>query len=80
MTIRSILVATDLTSRESLAVQRAWQVAKAHGATVKLIKADRLEDAAAEAAGIDLLVVPDRSERSLRAFLLGQQVMRLLRS
>ncbi len=37
MNIKSILVATDLSAQENAAVQRAWQLADAHGATVKLV-------------------------------------------
>lgn len=37
MTIRSILVATDLSVQDHLALERAWQLAQAHRATVKLM-------------------------------------------
>src|SRR4051812_2806660 len=37
MTIHSILVATDLSTQENLALQRAWRLAQAHRATVKLM-------------------------------------------
>jgi nucleotide-binding universal stress UspA family protein len=37
MTIRSILVATDLSVQDHLALQRAWQLAHAHRASVKLM-------------------------------------------
>jgi nucleotide-binding universal stress UspA family protein len=37
MSIKSILVATDLSIQENVAVQRAWQFADTHRATVKLM-------------------------------------------
>jgi nucleotide-binding universal stress UspA family protein len=41
--------------------------------------AGSFEEVAANAAGVDLVVVPQRRERSLAAFFRGQPVMRLLR-
>jgi nucleotide-binding universal stress UspA family protein len=116
MTIQSILAVTDLSPRENVAVQRAWHLADAHRATVKLmylprpgqavpadaaarlvnaarqleeslelrvrtapLKAQRVEDLAAEARGMDLVVLPHRHERSTGAFFRGQPVQRLLR-
>ncbi|HET8746740.1 MAG TPA: universal stress protein [Ramlibacter sp.] len=118
MSLRSILVVTDLSPQEGIALQRAWQLAEAHRATVKLMlvpargqplpraaasrlantarqleeslglrvttvpvqeKAHRLEDIAAEARGMDLVVLPHRHERSTAAFFRGQPVLRLLR-
>lgn len=114
---RSILVATDLSARENMALQRAWQLAQAHRAAVKLmyipppgqpaaanaghrlsnvarqleeslgvpvgtvpVRTHKLEDLAAEAQGMDLVVLPHRQERSTAAFFRGQPVLRLLRS
>ncbi len=114
--IKSILVATDLAPGEKMAVQRAWQLADAHRATVKLmympwrgqpvpshaaprlaslarqleeslelrvktapVKASTLDDLAAEARGVDLIVLPHRRERSTAAFFRGQPLMRILR-
>ena len=78
MTIRSMLVATDLSVQEHLALQRAWQIARAHRATVKLMymppagqqvpgtAAARLADAAKqleESLGLRVGTVPVRKER-----------------
>lgn len=116
MTFKSILVATDLSAQENVAVQRAWLLADAHRASVKLmympqrgqpvpagiaarlantarqleenlelrvktapVKAHALEDLVAEAKGADLVVLPNRRERSTAAFFRGQPVLRLLR-
>lgn len=35
--VRSILVATDLSAQEGIAVQRAWRLAQAHGAALRLM-------------------------------------------
>ncbi|MBC5783700.1 universal stress protein [Ramlibacter sp. USB13] len=37
MTIRSMLVATDLSVQDRWTLQRAWHIARAHGATVRLM-------------------------------------------
>lgn len=116
MRIDSILAVTDLSAQENMAVQRAWQLADTHRATVKLmvvpargqplpanaasrlanaarqleeglelrvrtapVKAHKVEDVAAEAKGMDLVVLPHRHERSTAAFFRGQPVLRLLR-
>jgi nucleotide-binding universal stress UspA family protein len=116
MNIKSILVATDLSVQENAAVQRAWQLADAHRASVKLmympprgkevpasaasrlanvarqleeslelrvrttpVGAHKLEDLVAEARGVDLVVLPHRSERSTAAFFRGQPLLRILR-
>jgi nucleotide-binding universal stress UspA family protein len=44
------------------------------------VKPHKLEDLAAEARGMDLLVLPHRHERSTAAFFGGQPVLRLLRN
>jgi nucleotide-binding universal stress UspA family protein len=116
MTIESILVATDLSAQENMAIQRASRLAHAHRATVKLMylpprgqqvpgsasarlanaasklqrrlalrveavptRKHKLEDLAAQASGMDLVVLPHRRERSTAAFFRGQPVLRLLR-
>jgi len=117
MSPRSILVVTDFSASEGIALQRAWQLADAHRAAIKLmylpargqpvaraaasrlantarqleeslelrvktvpVKAHRLQDIAAEARGMDLVVLPHRHERTTAAFFRGQPVLRLLRS
>jgi nucleotide-binding universal stress UspA family protein len=117
MNIQSILVATDLSAHEDIAVQRAMRLADTHRAAVKLmylpprgqavprgasrglanaaldleasldlrvravpVTAHTLEDLAAQAKGMDLVVLPHRRERSTAAFFRGQPVQRLLRS
>ncbi len=117
MNIQTVVVLTDLSLRESMAVQRACQIAETHGAQLKLVYAPsgshepqpnadrRLANAAAqieessglrvscavarggsiaaiaaELAGSDLLVLPDRRERTLAALFAGQPAQRLLRS
>jgi nucleotide-binding universal stress UspA family protein len=117
MKMKSILVATDLSAQENMAVQRACELAVLHGARVKLmymaprdgtvprnaaarladtareledsfglrvmtssIKVCKIEDLAAEARGMDLVVLPHRRERSTAAFFRGQPVLRLLRA
>lgn len=114
--IHSILVATDLSAQEDVAVQRAARLALAHRAAVKLmflpphaqevpraasarlaeaarqleegfglrvktvpLKLHTLDHLAAEARGMDLVVLPHRRERSTAAFFRGQPVLRLLR-
>ena len=78
MTIRSMLVATDFSVQERLALQGAWQLACAHRASVKLMymppagqpvpgpAAARLADAARqleESPGLRVQTVPLRKER-----------------
>jgi nucleotide-binding universal stress UspA family protein len=116
MNIKSILVVTDLSAREDLAIERAAQLAGTHRATVRLmyvpaagevphpaaaarltnaarqlqdrlglrvktapVKAHKLEDLAAEARGMNLVVLAHRHERSTAAFFRGEPVVRLLR-
>ena len=83
MNIQSILVATDLSRHGAGAVQRAWQLANAHGASLQPVYMPRgLHDVPAVAArtrGVDLVVLPYQRERSLAAYFRGQFVARLLR-
>jgi nucleotide-binding universal stress UspA family protein len=83
MTIKSILVVTDLSAHEGIAVQRASQLADAHRANIKFVylpaRANTLEEVVAQARGMDLLVLPHRRDRSTAAFFRGQAVSRLLR-
>jgi nucleotide-binding universal stress UspA family protein len=83
MNIKSILVATDLSVEENVAVQRASQLANAHGADLKLaylpLDAQNVPTLAGLARGVDLVVLRHRSKRSTAAFFRGQPVMRLLR-
>ena len=68
MTIKSILVVTDLSAHEGMAVQRASQLADAHRANIKFVylpaRADKLEELVAQAKGMDLIVLPHRRDRS----------------
>jgi nucleotide-binding universal stress UspA family protein len=84
MNIQSILVATDLSAQGSVAVQRAWQLANAHRASLRPVYMPRgLHDVpalAAQAQGMDLVVLPHQRERSVAAFFRGQLVARLLRN
>lgn len=78
--LRSILVVADLSTHESLAMQRASQLADMHDANVKLVyMPERLEDLLAQTQGMDLVVMPHWHERSVAAHLRGQTVERLLR-
>ena len=83
MNIQSILVATDRSPQGSIAVRRAWQLANAHGASVKPVYMPRgfhdVAALAAQARGMDLVVLPHQRERSVAAFLRGQLAARLLR-
>jgi nucleotide-binding universal stress UspA family protein len=80
---RSILVATDLTMRGSSAVQRAWQLAQAHGASLKMAylpgRGRDVPDLAEQAVGMDLVVLPHQRERSITDVFRGNPVARLLR-
>lgn len=82
MRLRSILVVSDLSAQESMAMQRAAQLAGAHGADLQRVpwsRVDKLEDLAAEAKDMDLVVLPHRRDLSIAAFFRGQTVARLLR-
>jgi nucleotide-binding universal stress UspA family protein len=83
MNIESILVATDLSVEENVAVQRASQLARAHGADIKLaylpLDGQNVPTLAGLARGVDLVVLRHRSRRSTAAFFRAQPVMRLLR-
>ena len=84
MRIGSILVVSDLSAAENLAVRRACQLAGAHQATLKLMdlpagSANKLPRIADEARGVDLVVLPHRHERSTAAFFRGRPVLGLLR-
>jgi nucleotide-binding universal stress UspA family protein len=83
MNIKSILVATDLSVEENVAVQRASQLARAHGADINLaylpLDGQNVPTLAGLARGVDLVVLSHRSRRSTAAFFRGQPVMRLLR-
>lgn len=83
MNIKSILVATDLSVEENVAVQRASQLAHAHGADIKLaylpLDGQNVPTLAGLARGADLVVLRHRNKRSTAAFFRGQPVMRLLR-
>jgi nucleotide-binding universal stress UspA family protein len=93
MTIESILVATDLARQQDMAIERAWQLAHTHRATVKLMHMApaghgaafgagarrQQQDLEAQARGMDLVVLPHGRDRSTAAFFRGQPVLRLLR-
>ena len=64
MTIESILVATDLSVRESTAVQRACQLAHTHRATVKLMYLPRRGQEPARAAAARLATAARQLEES----------------
>ena len=80
MTIRSMLVATDLSVQDRLTLQRAWHIARAHGATVHLAylppagqpeaagAAARLARAARELEDVHGLRVQARGVRQAPAF------------
>jgi nucleotide-binding universal stress UspA family protein len=84
MKIASILVATDLTAQGSTAVQRAWQLALAHGGSLKMAylpgPGRDVPDLAEQALGMDLVVVPQPHGRFLADFHGGDPLARLLRA
>jgi nucleotide-binding universal stress UspA family protein len=86
MTIEMILVASDLSGKDDIALQRAQRIAQAHDASVKLLhmppdaKLPAAVDLGEAARGMDLVVLPHRHERSTAAFFRGQPVLRLLRT
>ncbi len=83
MRIGSILVLSDLTTPQNIAVRRACHLAGVHQATLKLMHVPagsrKLADIAAEARGVDLIVLANRHERSTAAFFRGRPVLGLLR-
>jgi nucleotide-binding universal stress UspA family protein len=81
----SILVLTDHSPRESMAVQRAHQLATAHRADVKLVDWPRgpsgaLEGLAQAASASDLVVIHQREAPGLRSFFMGEPFMRAIRA
>lgn len=83
MRIGSILVLSDLSAPQNIAVRRALHLAAVHQATLKLMHvpagSGKLADIGTEAEGADLIVVAHRLERSMPAFLRGRAVLGLLR-
>ena len=83
MKIASILVATDLSVQGSAAVQRAWQLAHVHGASLKMaylpLRGRDVPDLVAQARGMDLVVLPYRHEQTFATLFRGSSVTRLLR-
>jgi len=83
MRIGSILVLSDLSAPQNIAVRRALNLAAVHQATLKLMHVPagsrKLADIAGEAEGVDLIVLAHEHERSTAAFLRGRRVLGLLR-
>ena len=83
MRIASILVVSDFSTPENIAVRRACHLAGVHQAKLKLMHlpagSRKLAAIAAEAQGVDLVVIPHRHERSTAAFFRGRPVLGLLR-
>jgi len=83
MRIGSILVLSDLSAPQNIAVRRACHLAGVHRATLKLMHLPagpwKLAAIASEAQGVDLVVLAQPAERSTAAFLRGRPVLGLLR-
>lgn len=83
MRIGSILVLSDLSKPQNIAVRRACHLAGVHQATLKLMHvpagSGKLADIAGEAEGVDLIVLAQPPDRSTAAFFRGRPVLGLLR-
>ncbi|MES3002625.1 MAG: universal stress protein [Pseudomonadota bacterium] len=81
----SILVLTDRSLREGMALQRAQHLADAHGADLTVMDWQRgesgtLDNLAQAASAADLVVLHRRVARGLRSFLMGQPFMQAIRA